>query len=92
MSTITEEVRDIQRWNAQTRAVLAHLEKHGEMYKHDCTLGSGLPGYGVIEHPGARIFDLREQGYLIRTEKRPTRWVLVGKPEAQMPLPLKIKQ
>jgi hypothetical protein len=84
MSTIVEEVNDVLRWNAQTRAVAAHLEKHGEIYKHECTRGSGLPGYGVIEHPGARIFDLRGQGYVIRTDKRPTRWVLVSKPGGQL--------
>lgn len=86
MGTIVEEVRDMQRWNAQTRAVAAHLEQHGVIFKHECTRGSGLPGYGVIEHPGARIFDLRELGYVIRTDKRPTRWVLISKPGEQMPL------
>jgi hypothetical protein len=45
--------------------------------------GEGLPGYGIIEHPGARIFDLREMGYEIRTELRPSRWVLIRKPAPQ---------
>jgi hypothetical protein len=39
-----------------------------------------LPGYGIIEHPGARIYDLREMGYEILTKTRPARWVLVRKP------------
>jgi hypothetical protein len=37
-------------------------------------------GTGIIEHPGARIFDLRELGWHIRTDKNSTRWVLVAKP------------
>lgn len=78
--TLIDEVRDIQRWAAQREAVARYLEKHGSLYKHDCTRGEGLPGYGIIEHPGARIFDLREMGYEIRTELKPTRWVLIRKP------------
>jgi hypothetical protein len=84
--SIIDETRDVQRWNAQTRAVMAHLEKHGVVYKHDCTRGSGLPGYGIIEHPGARIFDLREAGYQIETLKVPTRWRLIAKPGEQIPM------
>jgi len=68
--TIIDEVRDHVRWNEQTKAVAAYLEKYGSMYKHDCTRGDGLPGHGIIEHPGARIFDLREMGYKIKTETR----------------------
>jgi hypothetical protein len=79
--TILDEARDIQRWSDQTKSVASYLEKFGSIYKHDCTRGQGLPGYGIIEHPGARIFDLREMGYEIRTETRPTRWVLISKPE-----------
>jgi Helix-turn-helix domain len=86
--TIIDDVRDVQRWNAQTRAVLAHLEKHGVIYKHECTQGGGLPGYGIIEHPGARIFDLREAGYVIKTLTKPTRWSLISKPGEQIPIPI----
>jgi hypothetical protein len=75
--TIIDEARDVLHWNEQTKAV---AKKYGSIYKHDCTRGEGLPGYGIIEHPGARIFDLREMGWEIRTEKNSTRWVLVRKP------------
>lgn len=78
--TIVDEVRDVQRWAAQTRAVLAHLEKYGVIHKHECTQGGGLPGYGIIEHPGARICDLRAAGYVIKTHKHPTQWSLIAKP------------
>jgi hypothetical protein len=40
-------------------------------------------GYGIIDHPSARIFDLREMGYEIRTVTRPTRWGLVSAPGAK---------
>jgi hypothetical protein len=65
--TIINEVHNVQEWDKQTRAVAAHLEKHGAIYKRECTHG-GIPGYGVIEHPGARIFGLREAG--CRYERR----------------------
>jgi hypothetical protein len=78
--TIIDEVRDAQRWNEQMRAVAKYLEQYGSIYKHDCTRGEGLPGYGVIEHPGARICELRAAGYEIRTDLRPTRWTLISKP------------
>jgi hypothetical protein len=78
--TIIDQLRDVQRWNEQTKAVASYLEKYGSIYKHDCTRGEGLPGYGIIEHPGARIFDLREMGWQIRTETRPTRWIMISRP------------
>jgi hypothetical protein len=81
--TLIDEARDIKRWSEQTRALAAYLEAYGSIYKHDCTRGAGLPGYGIIEHPGARIFDLRELGWHIRTDKNPTRWVLIPKPAAK---------
>jgi hypothetical protein len=84
--TIVDEVRNIEEWSKQTKAVAAHLEERGAIYKHDCTRGGGIPGYGIIEHPGARIFDLREKSWKIRTETRPTRWVLIAKPDEQLPL------
>jgi Helix-turn-helix domain len=85
--TILDEIRDVQRWNEQTKAVALCLEKYGSVYKHDCTRGEGLPGYGIIEHPGARIFDLREAGYEIRTDLRPTCWTLISMPKPkQLPL------
>jgi hypothetical protein len=87
--TIIDEVRDVQRWNEQMRAVAKYLVKYGSIYKHDCTRGEGLPGYGIIEHPGARIFDLREAGYEIRTDLRPTRWTLINTPKpTQLGLPV----
>jgi hypothetical protein len=33
-----------------------------------------------FEHPGARIFDLREAVWEIRTETHPTPWMLVSMP------------
>ena len=79
--TIIDQVRSIAEWSKQTRAIAA--QKYGAVYKEE---HGGVPGYGVIEHPGARIFDLREAGWQIRTETRPTRWVPVAKPGEQLPL------
>jgi len=47
---IVDEVRSIAEWSKQTKAVAAHLDKYGAIYKKECTHG-GIPGYGVIEHP-----------------------------------------
>jgi hypothetical protein len=48
--TIVQEVKNIQRWSEQTKAVAAYLEKYGSVFKHDCTRGEGLPGYGTGGH------------------------------------------
>lgn len=80
--TVLDEARSMIEWDKQTKAVAAHLERHGALYKHQATR-EGIEGYGIIEHPGARIFDLRGEGWEIRTEVRPTKWVLISKPEAK---------
>jgi hypothetical protein len=38
---------------------------------------NGPPGHSRIQ---ARIFDLRQDGYEIRTQTRPTAWRLIAKP------------
>lgn len=65
--TLVTEVREINEQAKQTRAVAAHLEDRGVISNHEA-IYQGVPGYGVITRLGARIADLRDAGYEIRTE------------------------
>ena len=90
MTTITEEVKNIERWSDQCRAVAQYLEKHGEI-DNFTALSVGIPPVGRILRLGARIWDLRNlHGYEIATEQRPdknTVYRLISSPKPQqMPL------
>ncbi len=80
--TIVQEVRDIQERAKQRSAIEQHLEKHGSLTLHEARY-QGIPGYGIIPHPGAGICDMRADGWEIETKLRPTEWKLVSKPAAK---------
>lgn len=83
--TIVDEVREINLRARQKNAVGDHLVKHGVISKHTCVY-DGLPTVGIVQHPGARIFELREDGWLIRTVKGSnTHWHLVSWPGQSKP-------
>jgi hypothetical protein len=78
--TIVDEVREINLRARQKNAVGDHLVRHGVISKHTCVY-DGLDGVGIVQHPGARIFELRADGWLINTVKGPnTHWHLVNWP------------
>src|SRR5271165_98817 len=79
MTTFLEDLADFQERTRQLKFVREHIEKHGRITLHECRY-VGIPGYGIVPHPGARIFDLR-QGYVIKTLRNPTEWKLISKPE-----------
>jgi hypothetical protein len=76
------ELRDFQERTKQLGAVRAHLERYGVLTKHQAVY-EGIEGYGIIGHPGARIFDLRQDGFEIKTEAAPTAWRLISKPKVR---------
>jgi hypothetical protein len=86
MSNIAEEAREITERAKQLQAVRRYMEEHGVIDKR-MTLEEGVPGYGKIWHVGARICEMRDMGYVIRTEKvrwpRNTYWHLVERPAAK---------
>jgi hypothetical protein len=79
--TITEEVKEVRRQSAQTRAIAAYLETHGSI-SNFTAIYEGLPDVGHITRLGARIWDLRAVGYEIATEKGApgTVYRLIAKP------------
>jgi Helix-turn-helix domain len=84
--TILTEVKNIERWSEQTRAVATYLEKHGEV-DNFTALSVGIPPVGRVLRLGARIWDLRNlHGYQIATEQQPdknTVYRLIRAPHAQ---------
>jgi hypothetical protein len=85
--TIVDEIREVGERAKQTKAVERYLLEHGHISNH-MAIYQGVPGYGIITRLGARIYDLRERGYLIRTEKRlgKTHYFLEATPGGQLPL------
>ncbi len=80
MTTLLQDIHDFEERTRQLKFVREHLEKHGSITLYECRYG-GIPGYGIVPHPGARIFDLRQEGYVIKTLRNPTEWKLISKPE-----------
>ena len=81
MTTLLQQLADFKERTRQLKAVKAYIDKHGSLKKHQATQ-RGIPGYGKVDHPGARIFELRhEEGYVIKTDRRPTVWRLISKPK-----------
>jgi hypothetical protein len=82
--TVVAEVHDLSERAKETRAVAAYLERHSSISNH-MAIYDGVPGYGVITRLGARIYELREDGYEIRTVKegRDTVYQLIAVPKAQ---------
>ena len=80
---ILQDMRDQKRWDDQTKIVAAYLERYGELNR-DYAYDVGLDGCGRIKNLGARIHELRQEGWLIRTEKRQgvCWYVLEAKPAA----------
>lgn len=88
MSTITDEVRGIQKQSKQRRLIEHALLKYGQV-----SVGAAWEGaYGAkIRRLGARICELREAHWQIRTDERPdgeTYYVLIAPPGAQIKLGL----
>lgn len=66
---IIQEMLDQKRWEDQTKAVAAYLERDGEINR-DWAYDVGLDGIGRIKNLGARILDLRKEGWQIDTQRR----------------------
>jgi hypothetical protein len=83
---VTEEVRGIEKQGKQRRLIEHALLKYGQVSVTDAWEGK----YGAkIRRLGARICELREAHWQIRTDARPageTYYVLIAPPEAQMKL------
>ncbi len=77
--TVIDEVRSIAEHTRQRIAIEAHLLKYGSLGVTEART-VGVEGYGLVPHPGARIFELREKQWFIETKRHPTRYVLISAP------------
>lgn len=68
---ITDEVKQITRQARQNHAVAAYLEKHGSISNYTAIF-DGLPNIGRITRLAARVKDLRDAGYEIKTDRTET--------------------
>lgn len=84
--TLIDEAKLISRTSKQVRAIARYLEEHGELDNVTAIMG-GVPNAGRILRLGARVFDLRQEGWQIETRIGPdnnTIYRLVGRPNRQL--------